>query len=808
MLFWLSETGKIWGFQAFWSCSVDFPHYGDPLADIGHMWGFWRTCGSKCRGEGGGIFPTLCVECCLVWYLKLFSDIRNSDFLIAENRISDSRKSFSDIRKSALKSYLAFHTHRRRNLVTAHSAHWPCHSHLYSLLPRPVALESLQPEPRKLYQSSLQCQLMTGIWLCPLFPSPWWQIVRIHPAWRCHLLAWIYIMDLWTRQHSSETTPYSNKGRMFTGSNHHSTCHWTSRYGVLDLSLCSSPQLPLVHWVSSPRMLSPWLWPCGEWWVSCYSNVWLFPAGPGRPKTPLQQNAGTPVGMPRCLGVMATLRFPAPIPAQTTASGMPLVAVPTALPPAMTNQDATCVLPQHSGNKQPSSQDVQNSDSPDAASRLTAFTLDPLTVHRLPTDINDTTDMDQHGDEELVPEGEYDVFRQAVWSSLGRFHSSGDSADDFQEEIRSFISADEVLKDQITWNLQTSLKASLAYCAKIAQGVVTTDQIVDTPLCAPPSAQKNKFKFFTPSNVLGKEHYRLEVDKSSSTSPCRIAPFHGQSLVGLEPQKFDKKIFTLRDQHALHRGLTSHFKVPKKPTPKSSTQFRRSVHQRLGPAVGQEGTNLSFWRGQQNKSRSSSFFTPQEPQEVSRGTQAEGQRLFHPRRRLDHIRVPDNEDTLVGARLVLPSIGKTCWASADRQESCGRVSCWSGNVISLLWQGRPFSSLQGTRNKIYRRPWTACWRRGGHRASPQEPLPRLLQQTVSCSKEDRRSTSCDRPVHIEQTSHHSPFPDGDGPDLLLPTFSIIIYSYIHVTWHIRTHIISFLMFIQHNASTNWYHHQY
>ena len=37
MLFWLSETGKIWGFQAFWSCSVDYPHYGDPLAEIGHI---------------------------------------------------------------------------------------------------------------------------------------------------------------------------------------------------------------------------------------------------------------------------------------------------------------------------------------------------------------------------------------------------------------------------------------------------------------------------------------------------------------------------------------------------------------------------------------------------------------------------------------------------------------------------------------------------------------------------------------------------------------------------------------------------
>ena len=71
MLFWLSETGKIWGFQAFWSCSVDFPHYGDPLVEIGHSWRFWRTCGSKCRGEGGGIFLTLCVECCLVLRMVL-----------------------------------------------------------------------------------------------------------------------------------------------------------------------------------------------------------------------------------------------------------------------------------------------------------------------------------------------------------------------------------------------------------------------------------------------------------------------------------------------------------------------------------------------------------------------------------------------------------------------------------------------------------------------------------------------------------------------------------------------------------------
>ena len=55
MLFSLSETAQIWGFQAFWSCSVDFSHYDDHLAEIGHIWGFWALSG-ECVGvnvEGG-----------------------------------------------------------------------------------------------------------------------------------------------------------------------------------------------------------------------------------------------------------------------------------------------------------------------------------------------------------------------------------------------------------------------------------------------------------------------------------------------------------------------------------------------------------------------------------------------------------------------------------------------------------------------------------------------------------------------------------------------------------------------------------
>ena len=70
----------------------------------------------------------------------------------------------------------------------------------------------------------------------------------------------------------------------------------------------------------------------------------------------------------------------------------------------------------------------------------------------------------------------------SVWSSLGQFHSGGDNADDFLEEIRSLIPTDKILKDNITWDVPSSLNASLTHCAKIAQGVLTADKIVDTPL--------------------------------------------------------------------------------------------------------------------------------------------------------------------------------------------------------------------------------------------------------------------------------------------------------------------------------------
>ena len=94
---------------------------------------------------------------------------------------------------------------------------------------------------------------------------------------------------------------------------------------------------------------------------------------------------------------------------------------------------------------------------------------------------------------------------------------------------------------KITWDMQTSLKASLAYCAKIPQGVVTTDQIVDMPLCDPPSAQKNM-----PSNAVSKERYRLRVDKSSQYQPM---PPELASSTGSKPKVSQ---YTISAQNLLH----------------------------------------------------------------------------------------------------------------------------------------------------------------------------------------------------------------------------------------------------------------
>ena len=68
------------GFSSLW-----WP-FGWNWSYLGFLGIIWRTCGSrsKCGGEGGGIFPTLCVECCLVCHTSVLRDHR---FLAATKQL-------------------------------------------------------------------------------------------------------------------------------------------------------------------------------------------------------------------------------------------------------------------------------------------------------------------------------------------------------------------------------------------------------------------------------------------------------------------------------------------------------------------------------------------------------------------------------------------------------------------------------------------------------------------------------------------------------------------------------------------------
>ena len=158
--------------------------------------------------------------------------------------------------------------------------------------------------------------------------------------------------------------------------------------------------------------------------------------------------------------------------------------------------------------------------------------------------------------------------------------------------------------------------------------------------------------------------------------------------------------------------------------------------------------------------RATSFPT-HAPQEVhSLGTPAEGLEVVLPGRRLDRLRVPTNEGVLVEVR--------TAGFAQQWQNLLG--VCRSSRILRsgvlLKWECHKdahslYNQKQETRSKEGCRQPAG---EGGHRARPQQPLPVLLQQAVSCSQEDQRSSSCDRPVHSDPTSSDPPFPDGDGAD--------------------------------------------
>ena len=206
----------------------------------------------------------------------------------------------------------------------------------------------------KLYQFSLQCQLMTEIWRCPLFPYRLWRVcISQHGG----ALYW-HRCAVWTIRLGSSD--------------------WNQQYVTASAGCLLDPTTTV--WLIGPANVvsrttffaaaHSYCWctepACPGWCHHGVSHMWrmmntvlqqqqhmVYPGfGPGTPRTPLYQNAGTPVGTSRCPCGMTRPRFSAPTPVPTTPPGMSIVVASTVfLAGKTTNQTTTSLLPQDSGEK-------------------------------------------------------------------------------------------------------------------------------------------------------------------------------------------------------------------------------------------------------------------------------------------------------------------------------------------------------------------------------------------------------------------------------------------------------------------------
>ena len=126
---------------------------------------------------------------------------------------------------------------------------------------------------------------------------------------------------------------------------------------------------------------------------------------------------------------------------------------------------------------------------------------------------------------------------------------------------------------------------------------------------------------------------------------AKTSAFHGQSQVGPEPQKFDEKIFTLRDQHAQGVSLVTSRSLRSLSPSHLHSADHLSIKGWDLQLVRKEVSNQSFRRQQSHKGAISS--PPHAPQgDHYPGTPAEGRRVLVPRRQLDCLQVLGNEGAL------------------------------------------------------------------------------------------------------------------------------------------------------------------
>ena len=234
----------------------------------------------------------------------------------------------------------------------------------------------------------------------------------------------------------------------------------------------------------------------------------------------------------------------------------------------------------------------------------------------------------------------------------------------------------------------------------------------------------------------------------------RTAPFEGDHVVGPEPKVLQNRVRAIRQANVMTGSSVTFLpkqrepKTSKKVTSSKKTAPRPSVSDRLGSPT----------------STPQSTVTQEPPFQVDAGRA--GPRPFQGSKKSGKA----SSATSTRQRWRVPGGGSPGRLRPALAESAGQLPVhrhrrgWGGHCIPATTSAHPskhqfLDQEQPTGSSASRR---CLADEGSHRASHQCEVPGILQSVVSGSQEDRRSTTCNRPVHSQPPHGGTALQDGDA----------------------------------------------
>ena len=161
---------------------------------------------------------------------------------------------------------------------------------------------------------------------------------------------------------------------------------------------------------------------------------------------------GTPVGHPRYTRLYSySPEISSTSTSTSTAGGLQTTVVQPVMTSNAGQQDNGSHSSRQHGGMEPQPSQHRGTDWTKASeSWPTDFTLDSSMVHHYgPVEINQTTDLDQMP--ESLLEHDYELFQQAVWSSMGKFRLSADYAEYMDEKAGIWYFQEILIETRSLW---------------------------------------------------------------------------------------------------------------------------------------------------------------------------------------------------------------------------------------------------------------------------------------------------------------------------------------------------------------------